>query len=59
MVYELIREPDGTRRFVYVSPSVERIYGVKAEAVLQDASLLYEPIMEEDKELLAREEDNR
>jgi PAS domain S-box-containing protein len=58
MVYQLIREPDGTRRFVYVSPHVEQIHGVKAEAVLQDASLLYGQIAEQDRELLASEEDN-
>jgi len=58
MVYQLIRETDGTRRFVYLSPNVEQIHGVKAEAVLQDASLLYGQIAEQDRELLASEEDN-
>lgn len=57
MVYQLIRETDGTRRFLYVSPSAERLYGVKPEAILQDASLLYELIAEEDRELLAAEEE--
>lgn len=58
IVYQLIREPDGTRRFVYISPNVEQVHGVKAEAVLQDASLLYEQIAEQDREILASEEDN-
>lgn len=57
MVYQLICEPDGTRRFVYVSAGVERLYGVKAEAVLQDASLLYGRIAEEDRKFVAAEEE--
>lgn len=56
MVYELIHEPDGTPHFLYVSASVERLHGLKAEAVLQDASLLYGQIVEEDRERLVAEE---
>jgi len=58
VVYQLIRDPDGSRRFVYVSPNIEQVHGVNAEAVLQDASLLYGQIVEQDREILASEEDN-
>jgi len=56
MVYQLVHELDGTPRFLYVSGSVERLYGVTAEAVLRDASLLYGRILEEDRALVPAEE---
>jgi two-component system cell cycle sensor histidine kinase/response regulator CckA len=57
MVYQVVREADGTQRFVYVSAGVERIHGVTAEEALRDASLLYEQIVPEDREVVAAEQD--
>jgi two-component system, cell cycle sensor histidine kinase and response regulator CckA len=57
MVYQVLRETDGTQRFVYVSAGVERIHGLKAEAVLQDPSLLYRQVLPEDREVVAAGED--
>ncbi|HVY27205.1 MAG TPA: PAS domain S-box protein [Polyangiaceae bacterium] len=48
MTYQVAREPDGTMRFLYVSAGVERIHGVKAEAVLADARQLYDLLLPED-----------
>ena len=41
MVYQVVREADGSMHFAHVSESVEQITGVKAQDVLRDASLLY------------------
>ncbi len=40
MVYQVIREPDGSLRFTYVSQAVERLHGVTAEEVLADPAVL-------------------
>ena len=40
-VYQFTREPDGSPRFLFLSEGVERIHGLKAEAVMRDAGLLY------------------
>jgi two-component system cell cycle sensor histidine kinase/response regulator CckA len=48
MVYQLLREVDGTHRVVYVSAGVERIHGVKAEDVLRDPTMLYRQLLTED-----------
>lgn len=40
MVYQVVEQPDGRMQFVYVSGGVE-VFGVSAEAILADASLLY------------------
>lgn len=41
MVYQVVREPDGTMRFVYLSASVQRMNGLAVDAVLRDPRLLY------------------
>ena len=40
-VYQYTCEPDGTPRFLHISAGVERLNGVKAEDVLQDAGVLH------------------
>ncbi|MDQ4136577.1 MAG: PAS domain-containing protein, partial [Pseudomonadota bacterium] len=40
MVYQVIREPDGSLRFTYVSQAVERLHGVTAEEVLANPAVL-------------------
>ncbi|MBF0556827.1 MAG: PAS domain S-box protein, partial [Nitrospirae bacterium] len=48
MMYQVVREHDGSMRFLYISASVERLNGVSADDVLRDPSALYGQIMEED-----------
>jgi PAS domain S-box-containing protein len=56
MTYQVMRDFDGSMRFLYVSAGVERLHGVSSEAVLADASLLYERILPEDRPALLRAE---
>ncbi|MEO6446463.1 MAG: PAS domain S-box protein [Gemmatimonadaceae bacterium] len=48
IVYQVLREHDGTMRFVYVSAAVERLHGVTADSVLHDPTLLYDLVLEDD-----------
>ncbi len=48
MIYQLVREPDGMMRFLHASAGIEKLHGVTAEAVRQDAGLFYGQIFEED-----------
>jgi two-component system cell cycle sensor histidine kinase/response regulator CckA len=41
MIYQVVAEADGGRRFTYVSKSVERLNELTVEAVLKDATALY------------------
>ncbi len=56
MIYQIIVDEDGRRRFQYVSAGVERLFGVSAEAALADPSLLYGAISEEDRARVAEAE---
>lgn len=47
MVYQVVEQPDRSKQFVYVSGGVER-FGVSADAVLADASLLYGRVLPAD-----------
>jgi PAS domain S-box-containing protein len=47
MIYQAVREADGTVRFPYVSHAIERLHGVTAEAVASDASVLDRQILPE------------
>ena len=57
IVYQGIIDPDGTRRFVYISAGVERVHEVTADEVLRDPSLLYNQVVEVDRLLLRDAED--
>ena len=48
IVYQYTHEPDGTPRFLYVSAGVERLNGVKAEEVLNDAGVLHRQFLAEE-----------
>jgi len=48
MVYQIIRDFDGTMRFLHVSAGIERLNGLSAQDVLRDASLFYNQVVEED-----------
>jgi len=47
VIYQVIADPAGRGRFVYVSAGVEAIHEVKAADVLRDPSLLYNQILPE------------
>lgn len=49
MIYQLIGSEDGSRHFTYVSNGVQRFSGKTPEEVMQDPSILYEMIVEEDR----------
>ncbi len=57
LVYQIVIEPDGKRHFVHVSAGVIRVHEVTSEEVLQDPSVLYNQISEEDRLLLKEAED--
>ncbi len=48
MVYQIIREPSGARRFSFVSSRCKALNGVEASAAMDDPSLLYNQIVAED-----------
>ncbi len=57
VVYQMDTGEDGTsRRFTYISAGVERLHGVTAAAALENAGLLYSQVYEEDRALLAENE---
>lgn len=49
-LYQVVRDADNRDRFTYISASVERETGLRSQAVLEDASLLYDLIVEEDRD---------
>ncbi len=57
MVYQIVRELDGSRRFLHVSAGIERLQGLTAAEVLHDSSLLYQTIVDEDRPMLAAAEE--
>jgi PAS domain S-box-containing protein len=56
MIYQIIVDESGERRFRYVSAGVEELFGVSPDAVLADSSLLYGALLEEDRPRLAEAE---
>ena len=57
MIYQLIVDPDRTRRFIHVSAGVEGIHEVTAEDVLQNPSVLYSQIPDDDRSGLIEAEE--
>ncbi len=53
MIYQLVGDLDGHRRFVYVSAGVEHIHGLTPQQVMQDPLVLYSQVLEEDRARLA------
>ena len=51
-VYQLIRRPDGSRHFIFISAGVERIFNVSQERALEDYASIMEAILEEDRPLV-------
>lgn len=48
MIYQMISQADGSRRFTFVSSNCERLNGITAEAALKDAGSLYALIHPDD-----------
>jgi PAS domain S-box-containing protein len=57
MIYQLIVEPNGTRKFTYLSDSVRQLYGISPEEGLADGNLIYDRVYDDDKVVLAKAED--
>lgn len=57
MIYQLVRGSDGTRRFTYLSGAVERFYGISPEQGMADSGKIYARIHPDDRERVAREEE--
>jgi PAS domain S-box-containing protein len=49
MVYQVVRSADGRQKFLYVSSGVERLHGVTAAMVLEDAEILRRQLAPEDR----------
>lgn len=56
MIYQVVREPDGTMNFLHVSAAIERLNGLSAEAVRRQPTLLYDQIVAEDQPIVAAAE---
>lgn len=57
MIYQVVFSPDGTRRFNYLSGSVEQMHELTADEVIKDPSVLYSQIVEDDLPGLIEEEE--
>ena len=57
MLYQLVREPDGTRRYTYVSEAVQRLHGCTPAEALADASRIYSTVHPEDARRVVEEEE--
>jgi PAS domain S-box-containing protein len=49
LIYQLVHEPNGNVYFSYITAGIERLVGIKPEAVMQDASVLHNILVEEDR----------
>lgn len=49
MVYRILRDHDGTMRFLYVSAGIERLVGLGAATALRDAQIFHDQVLPEDR----------
>jgi PAS domain S-box-containing protein len=56
-IYQVVGDSQGSRRFLYISAGVERLFGVTPEEAMADATALYGLIHEEDRRRLAAAEE--
>lgn len=49
MIYQVIRDLNGTYRFSYISAGVEQLSGLKLDAILQNSRILYDQFLEDDR----------
>ncbi|MBN1141607.1 MAG: diguanylate cyclase [Deltaproteobacteria bacterium] len=57
LIYQLVAEPDGTRRLSYVSGGVEGLHGIARQEAMADPQVLYHQIEAEDRQRLAAAEE--
>jgi PAS domain S-box-containing protein len=57
MIYRVVRRPDGSRVFAYLSDTVRRFYGITPEEGLADAGLIYNRVHESDRARVFQEEE--
>ncbi|MGC4066138.1 MAG: PAS domain-containing protein [Polyangiaceae bacterium] len=53
VIYQFRSYPDGRVRFEYISPGIERVYGIPAEQWMKDPEWVLDAIVEADKESYA------
>ncbi|MGB3514491.1 MAG: PAS domain S-box protein, partial [Microcoleaceae cyanobacterium] len=51
IIYQLVREANGQYHFSYISAGIERIFGIKPEAVMADINVLSNLIVESDRQV--------
>ena len=51
-VYQYTQDPDGTPHFLYLSAGIEALTGIKTERALQDAKLLNQQVLPQDRAAL-------
>jgi PAS domain S-box-containing protein len=56
-VYQVLADPEGGRRFLYISAGVERLFGVTPAEAAADATSLYGLVHEEDRARVAAQEE--
>jgi PAS domain S-box-containing protein len=57
MIYQLVRMPDGSRKFTYLSDRVREFYGCSPEEAIMDPSLIYGRVFPEDRHRVYHEEE--
>jgi PAS domain S-box-containing protein len=57
MVYQVVRHPDGTRHFTYLSDAVRRFHGISPEQAMTDPSLVYRQIHPDESALFREAEE--
>ncbi len=58
MIYQVVIMPDGSRKFTYLSDSVQKLYGITPEQGMEDSSIIYSRIHEDDIALLIKAEED-
>ncbi|HBO40373.1 MAG: hypothetical protein A2087_08490 [Spirochaetes bacterium GWD1_61_31] len=58
MIYQVVADDTGNRKFTYISESVQELYGVSPEAAANNSHLIYSRLHEDDKAMLAKVETN-
>ncbi|MDA8519653.1 EAL domain-containing protein [Acidovorax sp. NCPPB 4044] len=53
VLYQVVREPDGRRRFVHMGEALERLVGLRASEVMEDAGRLFAQMEPEDRDASA------
>ncbi len=56
MIYQVISDKNGKRKFTYLSDSVKKLYGSTPEEIMANPMLIYDKIYSEDKERVIKEE---